>query len=168
MTPSPAPVVSLRRTGLDSLVAVGLLTAIVFFLISGGRAYQNIMTLRDDNRNIVHSHQAIVALDDLLSSTKDAETGQRGFLLTGDPKYLEPYNAARAEIDAKISEVAELTRDDSTQQARIGSLRRQIDAKMAELQETIDLKRSRGDAAALAVVTSDRGKAAMDAIRGEI
>jgi CheY-like chemotaxis protein/signal transduction histidine kinase/CHASE3 domain sensor protein len=168
MTSEKTPAASLRRTGIDSLVALGLLAAIVFFLLSGGRAYQNIETLREDSARVAHSHEAIVALDDLLSTIKDAETGQRGFLLTGDPRYLEPYSAARAAIDAKIGDVADLTRDNASQQGRIAALRRQIDAKIAELQETIDLKRTQGQEAALAVVTSDRGKAAMDAIRVQI
>ena len=167
MQRTPAPTAS-RKTGMDPLVSFGLAAVFVFFLVSGGVAYRNITTLRDDNQMIVHSHAVIVALDELLSSAKDAETGQRGFLLTNNEKYLEPYNAAVANIATRVNEIAELTRDNPRQQARIAPLRQHVDAKLAELKETIDLRRSQGAEAALAVVATDRGKAEMDAIRNQI
>src|ERR1700743_427681 len=97
--------------GLDPTGGPGLFGALVFFVLSGVVAYFKLQTLRDDNAKIVHSHQVIVALDALLSSTQDAETGQRGFVLTGNDKYLEPYNAAVSAIPPKLSEIAQLTSD---------------------------------------------------------
>jgi len=153
---------------MDPLVILGLAAALAFFAITGAVAYLNITMLREDNQKIIHSDAVISALDDLLSTAKDAETGQRGFLLTGEPKYLEPYNAAKSAIAAKIDAVAELTLDNPAQQARIAPLKRHLDAKTAELQETIDLHNTKGAEAALAVVVTDRGKVEMDAIRVEI
>ncbi|HEX4505322.1 MAG TPA: CHASE3 domain-containing protein, partial [Alphaproteobacteria bacterium] len=149
-------------------MSFGLATVLIFFLVSGGVAYRNVTTLRDDNRQIVHSHEVIVALDNLLSSVKDAETGQRGYLLTNEPKYLEPYNTALADITSRLDDIAELTRDNPRQQARIAPLRQHVDAKLAELKETIDLRRTQGAEAALAVVTTDRGKVEMDTIRTQL
>src|ERR1700743_125498 len=83
------PVRSVRRPGRDPLVTIGLAAVLTFFLVSGASAYRNVTVLRDDNRQIVHSHDVIVALAELLSNAKDAETGQRGYLLTGNEKYLE-------------------------------------------------------------------------------
>lgn len=60
-----------------------------------------------------------------LSVIKDAETGQRGYLLTGDKSYLEPYNQATAEIDRYIKQLQELTRDNANQQGRIAILKPQ-------------------------------------------
>jgi signal transduction histidine kinase/CheY-like chemotaxis protein/CHASE3 domain sensor protein len=153
---------------MDSLTMVGLAAALAFFFISGTIAYRNTRTLRDDNDHIVHSHAVITSLDALLSTMQDAETGQRGFVLTGEEKYLTPYNNALAEVEPRIEAVTTLTRDNQTQQARIPSLRRHIDAKLAELKQTIDLRRGKGQEAALAVVTTDRGKLEMDAIRSEL
>jgi CHASE3 domain sensor protein len=65
--------------------------------------------LRDNNQKIVESHEVITALDELLSSTQDAETGQRGFLLTNNERYLEPYNSALAVIPLRLDDVARLT-----------------------------------------------------------
>jgi CheY-like chemotaxis protein/CHASE3 domain sensor protein len=154
--------------GLDSAVAFGLIGVLAFFAISGIVAYLNLQTLRDDNQKIIHSHEVIVALGTLLSDAQDAETGQRGFLLTGNDKYLEPYNTALSAISSEVSHVTRLTSDNPTQQTKIAALRAHIDAKLAELKETIDLRRTEGAAAALAVVGTDRGKIEMDAIRTQL
>ena len=163
-----AAITATRKSGMDPLVSFGLAAALVFFLISGGVAYLNIQTIKQDNLRIVHSHQVITTLDGILSSVKDAETGQRGFLLTDDEHYLEPYNAALLVITSQLDELSELTRDNPRQQNRIGPLKLHIDAKLAELKQTIDLRRTQGAEAALAVVTTDRGKAEMDTIRAQL
>jgi len=153
---------------MDPFVSLGLATVLVFFLVSGGVAYLNIRTLRDDNQKIVHSHQVITTLDGMLSTMQDAETGQRGFLLTNDEHYLEPYITAIATVPSEVDELAALTSDNPRQQARIGPLKLHIAAKLAELKQTIDLRRTRGAEAALGIVTTDRGKVEMDAIRTQL
>jgi signal transduction histidine kinase/DNA-binding response OmpR family regulator/CHASE3 domain sensor protein len=158
----------IRRSGMDPVVSIGLAAVLVFFLISGGVAYLNIQTLREDNQRIVHSHQVITTLDGLLSTLQDAETGQRGYLLTNNEHYLDPYNAALPAVTSQLGELAELTRDNPRQQARIGPLKLHIDAKLAELRQTIDLRRAGNAEAALAVVLTDRGKVEMDMIRTQI
>ena len=168
MPPKTAAAVSRRQFGMDPFVILGLAAALAFFVVTGCLAYLNITTLSEDNQKVVHSGAVIAALDELLSTAKDAETGQRGFLLTGEERYLEPYNTAKSAIAAKIDAVADLTLASPAQQARIASLKGHLDAKMAELRETIDLRRTKGAEAALAVVVTDRGKAEMDAIRAEI
>jgi signal transduction histidine kinase/CheY-like chemotaxis protein/CHASE3 domain sensor protein len=147
---------------------LGLAAALVFFLISGAIAYLNLNALREGNLAITHSHDVIVALDELLSSAQDAETGQRGFLLTDNERYLQPYDAAVRAIPPKLDELEQLTSDNLAHRPRIAALRQDVDAKLAELRETIELRRTRGLDAALAVVNSDRGKAAMDAIRAQL
>jgi signal transduction histidine kinase/CheY-like chemotaxis protein/CHASE3 domain sensor protein len=159
---------SKQKLGLDPIVALSLAGALVFFLISGAIAYFNLQTLRDNNDKIVHSHEVMIALDELLSSTQDAETGQRGFLLTNNRKYLEPYSSAVTAILPKLDEITQLTSDNPAQKPRIVALRQHVGAKLAELRETIDLRQTQGLEAALAVVNSDRGKVEMDAIRAQL
>jgi CheY-like chemotaxis protein/signal transduction histidine kinase/CHASE3 domain sensor protein len=142
--------------------------AVLFFIASGTVAYLNVRTLRDDSARIFHSHEVIVAMDELLSAVQDAETGQRGFLLTGKDKYLEPYSAAIAAVDARFDAIATLTRDNAAQQGRLAPLRHHIDAKLAELRETVDTRRNIGAAAALAIVDTDRGKIEMDELRSQL
>ncbi|WP_404480362.1 response regulator [Novosphingobium sp. BL-52-GroH] len=156
------------KRGLDPWTAIGLAIAVVFFIVSGTVAYLNVQTLREDAAKIFHSHTVIVAMHDLMSSVQDAETGQRGYLLVGKDKYLDPYNAALADVDARFDRIATLTRDNPDQQARMGPLRHHIDAKLAELRDTITARKTTGIAAALAIVGTDRGKIEMDEVRSQL
>ena len=73
---------------------IGFSVVVVFFLTSSLVGYLKIQTLRDNSRMVVHTHDVMEALGDIISLTTDAETGQRGYLLTGSESYLEPYRAA--------------------------------------------------------------------------
>ncbi|WP_420144346.1 response regulator [Sphingobium sp.] len=154
------------RTSSGSIL--GLALGLLFFLISGAISYSNIQSLRDSDEAVRHTHNVLIALDNLLSATQDAETGQRGFLLTGSRAYLEPYNEAVNALNERMRTVNTLTRDNPAQQANLITLKRHVDAKLAELRETVDLRRTQGLAAAMAMVTSDRGKLEMDAIRAQL
>jgi CheY-like chemotaxis protein/signal transduction histidine kinase/CHASE3 domain sensor protein len=168
MQVSSSRVASTSKRGFDPRSAFGLAVAVLFFIASGTVAYMNVRTLRDDSQRIMHSHEVIVAMNDLLSSVQDAETGQRGFLLTGKDRYLDPYNAAVADVDARFNAIAALTRDNPDQQQRLEPLRHHIDAKLAELRETIQTRRTSGVTAALAIVETDRGKIEMDEVRQKL
>ncbi|PWE52919.1 histidine kinase [Metarhizobium album] len=159
---------SKKTLGLDPAVAVGLVGAVVFFLISGVVAYFNLLSLEDGNERVVQTHVAIVALDELLSHVQDAETGQRGFLLTNNDGYLAPYNAALRAIPPQLEKIGELTGANPGQGQRLTTLKRHVDAKLAELAQTIEVRRSQGLEGALALVNSDSGKLEMDAIRAQI
>ncbi|WP_421736947.1 response regulator [Caulobacter sp.] len=159
---------SSSRTNVELWTALGLGLVLAFFLISGVIAYRNIEVLRTNSEKIWHTHKVIVALDDLLSTAQDAETGQRGYLLTGNDRYLEPYQSAAAAMTARIDTVAALTRDNAAQQANLVQLKRHIGAKLAELNETVELRRENGHQAALAIVGTDRGKVEMDAVRNQL
>ena len=90
---------------------VGLAAVLAFFLLSGIIAYLNIQAVRQNNRLVLHTHEVLIAIDELLSTTQDAETGQRGYLLTGNERYLEPYTNAVGAVAAKLDAVTTLTRD---------------------------------------------------------
>ncbi|WP_298902619.1 response regulator [uncultured Devosia sp.] len=168
MNRRPAQQSSKQIFGLDLSVAIGLAAALVFFVASGVVAYLNFDALRIGNQRIVQTHQAIVSLDELLSQVQDAETGQRGYLLTGEEPYLAPYSTALKSIPAQLDEISRMTSINSGQDERLVVLRQYIDAKLAELAQTIDLRRAGQEAAALSLVRSDAGKLDMDAIRAQI
>ena len=168
MTPSLPRSTAFRLQGMDKRTSLALVSVIVFFVVSGFVAYQNVRTIRDNNQKVIQSQRTMTALNEILSSVQDAETGQRGFLLTGNEKYLEPYRAALANIPARIDTIHGLIQDDAPQQERLKELSGRLDDKLAELKETIDLRREHGLDAALPLVNSDRGKAAMDAIRARL
>jgi PAS domain S-box-containing protein len=119
----------------------------------------------ENQRWLSHTKQVLFELAQTESLLKDAETGQRGFLYTGDPKYLAPYNLAIGQVGPSIDEVAQLTADNPRQQARIPMLRNLAQSKMAELAQTIMLYRSGKPEEAKALVLSDAGLLTMNDIR---
>jgi CheY-like chemotaxis protein/CHASE3 domain sensor protein len=112
--------------------------------------------------------ELIVQVQNLLSAAKDAETGQRGFLLTGDEAYLEPFTTAKAAISGELEQLSTLTTQSPENQQRLGQLRGLVSAKLDELQSTITLKRAGKAEEALTIVRTDRGKVLMDRIRALI
>ncbi len=123
---------------------------------------------REANRWVEHTHQVLAELETTLSTIKDAETGQRGYLLVGDERYLEPYKTAISQIDGQIENLKKLTADNPNQQRQMATLEREINAKLRELKETINLRQTKGFEAAWQVVVSDQGKQQMDNIRRHI
>ena len=115
-----------------------------------------------------HTRQVLFELSQTESLLKDAETGQRGYLFTGDEKYLSPYTAAIGQIEPHLDRVADLTRDNPTQQARIPTLRILVHAKMAELARTIALYKAGQPDEAKAEVQTDHGLQYMTSIRAMI
>lgn len=166
--PSPNPSSAPARKPLEVWSALGLAMVLAFFLISGVVAYLNIEVLRANNQRIMHTHDVLITLNEVLSTAQDAETGQRGYLLTGNDRYLVPYEEAVAGMTPRLGQIASLTSDNPRQQENLTRLRRHVDAKLAELSETIALRRDQGVQAALAVVATDRGKIEMDAIRDQL
>jgi PAS domain S-box-containing protein len=109
----------------------------------------------------------IVRADDLVSALIDAETGQRGFLLTGDESFLEPYTAVRASISDQVVKLRGLTLL-RTAQDHLDKVVPVIDAKLDDLSKNIELRRNGDMPAALANVRSSQGKQLMDSIRAEM
>jgi CHASE3 domain sensor protein len=119
----------------------------------------------DAQRWVEHTLSVENQLTTLLSVLQDAETGQRGYLLTRSEVYLEPYESAPKAIPAALGSLATLISDNEAQQKSLAALRPIIEGKLAELNETITLARSGQAEAALARVREGTGKAAMDATR---
>jgi CHASE3 domain sensor protein len=114
---------------------------------------------------VTHTLEVERAVQNLLNSLVDAETGQRGFLLTQRAVYLEPYDAGRARIAQQLAELRRMTADNPAQQERLTQVEPLIRDRMGVLAETIAME-NRGDhEGALALVNSDRGKSTMDKIR---
>jgi PAS domain S-box-containing protein len=105
------------------------------------------------------------AAEALLSTMKDAETGQRGYLLTGDEQYLDSYNSAVAQISSILGKLRDAAAARPHQADREKALEPAVLAKMSELAATVDLRRSQGLPPALRAVETDAGKRYMDDIR---
>src|ERR1700761_5361997 len=90
-------------SGVVTWSTIGLGAVLLFFVVSAVIAYSNVQMLRGDNEEILHSHTVLISLDELLSTIQDAETGQRGFLLTGNARYLEPYEKAVQDASPRLA-----------------------------------------------------------------
>ena len=167
MTDTAAVSIRAERSRTEFTIAFGLLAVVTFFLATGGTAFLNMKTLNRETELVTHTHAVILDINKLVSYMKDAETGQRGFVMTGKDSYLQPYTEARANIDAALERIRQMTIDNSEQQQRLPTLKAHIDAKLAELAETIDLRRNQGFDTAIAMVLTDRGKKEMDLFRDE-
>src|ERR1019366_7381282 len=104
-------------------------------------------------------------MTEVLSLLKDAETGQRGFVITGDESFLEPYRSAVAALPATLDALRDLVSDTPSQEKRFAEVEPLVALKMAELKQTIDLRRSGGFESAAAVVKAGEGKRTMDEVR---
>jgi CheY-like chemotaxis protein/signal transduction histidine kinase/CHASE3 domain sensor protein len=148
-------------TLLGFVVAVLAVALITFF------TYRAMQSREDAAGRVTQSLDIIRELQDVMSEVKDAETGQRGFLLTGEERYLEPYTSAKADLPALLKGLRERASETATRQ-RMEALERLSAEKLQELAETIALRRAGDAAGALAIVRSDRGKSVMDRIRAAV
>jgi PAS domain S-box-containing protein len=150
------------------LSVVGFALAAVLLVVAGGAAYHRLVELREANREVEHTLAVQTNLARVLSLVTDAETGQRGFLLTGDASYLEPYDAASARLPQQLEQVRRLTRDSPRQQERIARLETLSQQKLAELSSTVTARASRRPREASRVVLTGEGKRIMDEIRAVV
>src|SRR5262245_56147591 len=112
-----------------------------------------------------HTYAVMQATSRTRSDMQDAETGQRGFLLTGDESYLAPYHNALTALRTDSVELRELTRDNPVQQYRLDTLSFLIGERLAALSQGIDLRRMQGAAAAAGSIRNDEGQRLMNEIR---
>src|SRR5580704_14634480 len=143
----------------------GFVAAIVTVLLIAFFGYRSLNNEAASAANTTHTLAVMQRIDGLLSSVKDAETGERGYLLTDRETYLEPYNNARADIPGELQELRRLTATNARQQELLSQVQRFVEQKLGELQESVVLKRSGNAQGALALVLTDRGRLTMDRIR---
>lgn len=122
----------------------------------------------DSAHDVAHTHEVLAASEHLLSTLADAETGQRGYVITGVPSYLEPFQIAKARVHGSVGRLRALTSDSLEQKPAIQDIERLVDDKLNELSETIALRRDKGLDAARTVMMTDQGKRAMDTIRSRL
>jgi methyl-accepting chemotaxis protein len=149
-------------------LGLGFGLALAILVTIGTVAYRSTNKLTETAEWVAHTHQVLVTLESALSIMKDAETGQRGYIITGEDSYLEPYNGSRTMVDQEIKALRELTKDNPNQQRRLDILEPLITGKegrFAALQERIDMRKELGFEAASKAMLTGKGKKIMDEIR---
>jgi CHASE3 domain sensor protein len=152
-----------RRRSIVSLIATSasLLSVIAanFFFVGRQEA---------EEASVQRSLEIQLRLSQVQSLLQDAETGQRGFLLTHKEAYLEPYNAALPAIDREVASVRRIMNENGRVSPRLDAVAADARAKLSELGETIALARAGQQEDALALVETDRGKIAMERIHDAV
>ncbi|MGA8709244.1 MAG: CHASE3 domain-containing protein [Steroidobacteraceae bacterium] len=149
-------------------IVIGFTISFVLLAVIGTVAYRAINSLTTTSYAVTHTHQVLEHIARLLIEMENAETGQRGYVITGDDGYLAPYQSGIAAVDVIVKELRELTADNPSQQKRLDRVEPLIAAKLAELKRTVDMRRSAGFEPAQKVVIGGEGKRAMDDIRAQL
>ncbi|HUB12758.1 MAG TPA: CHASE3 domain-containing protein [Acetobacteraceae bacterium] len=150
---------------------LGGMAGLILVAIVGLLTYLQIVSDQAAGEWVRHTYQVISESGQLDLAVRDAETGQRGFLLTGQDAYLAPYHDALERIALIQSELVRLTADNPAQQARLRRIAGLVRQKLDELSQTIRLRQDDGLDAALAIVRTNRGEVLMQeitAVLGEV
>ncbi|HEX4086234.1 MAG TPA: CHASE3 domain-containing protein [Chthoniobacteraceae bacterium] len=155
------------KWNIGSKIGGGYALALLALITIGVVAYRSSTGMIDTAALVTHTHQVIETLEQSVSLMKDAETGQRGYIITGEDRYLEPYTTAKSQIDGVMDQLDQLTASDPITQEKLPELKQLIQQKFTELQGTIDLRKdpTKGFDAAKDVILTDKGKDTMDEIR---
>ncbi|MDP2255665.1 MAG: CHASE3 domain-containing protein [Polaromonas sp.] len=117
--------------------------------------------------NIEEAQQTRGAINKLLQHVLDAETGQRGYLLTGDPRYLEPYDTAMADLHQNLGILRQLFAPYEDQLSEFGVMSEHVSRKLAEMDLSVRMRKEGNEDAWKFILTTDVGKVHMDAIRAQ-
>ncbi len=122
----------------------GFALAMLALIAMAGIALYNTTQLVESDRWVSHTHEVLAEVEATFSTVQDAETSQRGYLITNDALYLIPYNAAIASIDKHIAYLRQLTLDNPRQQDRIAALDTKITERLDMLKQVIALRKTEG------------------------
>ncbi len=146
-----------------------MLTSIVGLLVTNAWfGYEIIEQMRQGSLAASRNRSIIVALENTISLVTEAESGQRGYLITGEPEYLEPYRKALANIDGQIKFLEHATANNPAQRTRIPELKRRLETRIQQLQQRVEARASEGLDAARQAILLNRGKVEMDDLRQHV
>ena len=149
----------------QTIISSLLFGAILVVTLNAWVAYRAVETLTQSQFWVAHTWQVINAVERVLGSLKDAETGTRGYLLTGDDTYLAPYALAKAALPEELNQLQQLTTDNPQEQGRIAEMRAVIDQRLQTLDEGVK-ERSEGNTNSIRLfVLTGTGKTEMDHVR---
>ncbi|MBB2150215.1 response regulator [Pedobacter gandavensis] len=154
-----------KQRSLRGKLRIGLGLSLLILFISSLASYKSITSLIRSAELVHHSNEVITGLEEIISTLKDAETGQRGYLLTGENIFLDPYDGAKERAVTLLQNVGFLTRDNPLQQKQIVKLDEIITERLNILQKSIDVKKRGGSATVTELLN---GKTHMDIARAVI
>ncbi|MEH2196189.1 MAG: response regulator [Nostoc sp.] len=155
----------LNRLKIGTKIGVSFALSLATLATIGLISYQSTNELIETSRKETHTYQVLSQLEDLNLQLTNAETGQRGYIITGEDRYLEPYNTAIGVLNQRVKELQRLISDNPNQQNRLDILQPLLTERMAVMKDVIDLRQSQGLEPAQKAILTDRGKQLMDRIQ---
>ncbi|MCC5646130.1 response regulator [Nostoc sp. CHAB 5824] len=155
----------LKRLKIGTKIGISFALSLATLTTIGLISYQSTNELIETSRKESHTYQVLSQLEDLNLQLTSAETGQRGYIITGEKRYLEPYNAAIQVLSQKVNRLQRLTADNPNQQNRLDILQPLVRQRMAVMKNVIELRQSQGVEFAQKAILTDQGKQLMDNIQ---
>ncbi len=156
------------NSSIEKKIFAGFGFALLLSILISFATYLNNRRLVETRKTLVENQEVLRSLKQILSTVTDAETGGRGFVITGEEVFLEPFHKAGARIRPDLQRVRGLTKHNSDIQARLTRLEGMIQTKFASLAQAIELRRTSGFEAARDFVSTRLEKVEMDGIRSFI
>ncbi len=153
------------RWAVEAKANTAFAMALALLLLIAAASYASITRLSESAGQVSHTHDVLARLEGLRSAAVDVESGMRGFAVTGDDTYLEPYLSGRLRLAEEVQALRRLTSDNRAQQDALERLGRQADAYVAWAAEVVRVRRERGGAAAVEHIRAGEGKRQMDNLR---
>ena len=164
-SPGPAPLPAVVRDRVAPWVPAAMVAGLIMLVVIVGMSIWLALRNQEALRVAEHTESVRSGVRDLLTAASDAETGQRGYLLTGRDIYLAPFRASIPEIPALLGVLRKELANDAPSQALLDVLNGAIAVKQNELERTLTLASAGRHDEALAVVDTDHGRDAMEIIR---
>ena len=146
-------------------IVAGFLIPCLLLLGIGVVAYRSIGSLTSTNELVAHTNEVLDHLFQVRSLLKDGEIGQRGYIITGDEAFLAPYREGTGAVAAAFKDLRQVTAGNASYQPRLDQMQPLITAKLAELAQTIELRRKGNVEEVLKIVREGEGKRLMDELR---
>jgi PAS domain S-box-containing protein len=149
----------------DKTIVTGFALALLVLIANTYASFRATGKIMESDRRVSHTREVLGELESTLSTMQDAETGQRGFLITGQDNYLDPYQKALDTIADHIGRLKSLSPHNPSRLEHIAALETAVNAKLAELKISIAVARSNGLDAARQTVLSGKGRDMMEQCR---
>ncbi|MBZ5544918.1 MAG: diguanylate cyclase [Acidobacteriia bacterium] len=153
---------------LEKKILVGFAVAALVLIAIGGFAYLSVREYGNNSRLISHTLQVLEGLQEVQSSLKDVESAGRGFAVTGQEEYLEPYKLAKSAIPQQMQRLRGMTADNPVQQQRLKTLESLTEAKLGITQSIIEARQKQGMEGAALLIRTNEGQRVMDQIRQQV
>jgi methyl-accepting chemotaxis protein len=154
----------MNKLSIGLKLGIGILLLLIMFITVSVSSYQNIQEIRENEARVNHTNEVLLKIQHINADLMQAETGKRGYIITGDMSYLEPYDNAIRTVYGNINELTELTSENTNHQTRVTELKQKVDLKLDELKTVIDIRKNAGFETAQEFVSTNDGKKVMNEI----